>query len=149
MSQSTLTSNGPLDIIFSDVCTSPLYSYDGYKYYVIFVDHYTKYVWLYPLQKKSDTEPIFLQFKALVEKYFKRPIITLYSDNGGEYEKLDPFLAANGVTRLTSPPHTPQHNGYSERRHHLIVETGPFLPLSHFYAPQILDPTFIYRGLSY
>ncbi|RVW74761.1 Retrovirus-related Pol polyprotein from transposon RE2 [Vitis vinifera] len=61
---------------------------------------------------------------ALVEKFFNRPIITLYSDNGGEYQALSSFLTINGVSHLTSPPHTPEHNGYSERRHRHIVETA-------------------------
>ena len=41
-----------LEIIFSDVWTSPILSQDGFKYYVIFVDHFTKYIWFYPLKKK-------------------------------------------------------------------------------------------------
>lgn len=34
------------------------------------------------------------------------------------------FLAENGITHLTTPPHTPEHNGISERKHRHIVETG-------------------------
>lgn len=49
-SASTITSFSPLEIIFFDVWTSPVYSIEGYKYYVIFVDHYTRYVWFYPLK---------------------------------------------------------------------------------------------------
>lgn len=42
------------------------------------------------------------------------PIGTLISDNGGEYIALGSFLTQHGITHLTSPPHTPQHNGLSE-----------------------------------
>ena len=41
---SSLHSTNPLEIIFSDVWTSPILSQDGFKYYVIFVDHFTKYI---------------------------------------------------------------------------------------------------------
>ena len=34
------------------------------------------------------------------------------------------FLAENGITHLTTPPHTPEHNEISERKHRHIVETG-------------------------
>jgi len=78
-------SHNPLELIFSDVWTSPLYSLDAFKYYVIFVDHFTKYIWFYPLRKKSEVKPTFIRFKALVENYFKTKIMTIYSDNGGEY----------------------------------------------------------------
>ena len=41
-SVSTLTFSSPLQIIFSYVWTSPVYSIDNFKYYVIFVDHFIK-----------------------------------------------------------------------------------------------------------
>ncbi|KAJ9541873.1 hypothetical protein OSB04_028379 [Centaurea solstitialis] len=123
-SQSTLISHAPLDLVYTDLWTSPIYSIDGFKYYVIFVDHYTKYIWFYPLQNKSDTKTIFIRFKALVEKFFETKIKVIHSDNGGAYQALASFLTIEGVSHLTSPPHTPEHNGYAERRHRHIVETG-------------------------
>lgn len=86
------------------------------------------------MKRKSDSLAIFTRFKSLVEKYFKTKIYQLFSDNGGEYLKLRPLLSACGITHLTSPPHTPQHNGYAERRHRHIVETGLAL-LSHANIP--------------
>ncbi|GJV79145.1 ribonuclease H-like domain-containing protein [Tanacetum coccineum] len=41
------------DIIHSDVWTSPIPSLSGYKYYVLFLDHYSQFVWVYPLLIKS------------------------------------------------------------------------------------------------
>lgn len=122
--QSTLISTKPLQIIFSDVWTSPIHSIDHYKYYVIFVDHFTHYTWLYPLIRKSDVTNIVPRFKALVKNHFQTKIITLYSDNGGEYTGLASFLSQHGISHLTSPPHTPEHNGFAERRHRHIVKTG-------------------------
>lgn len=114
-SDSSLTSTKPLELIFSDVWTSPVLSREGFKYYVIFLDHYTHYVWLYPLHRKSDTFEVLVRFKELVENKLQHRIITLYSDNGGEYIAMSNYLAANGITHLTTPPHTPGHNGFSER----------------------------------
>lgn len=75
------------------------------------MDHFTRYVWFYPLKRKSDVYDMFTRYKGLEENFFKRSIVTLYTDNGGEYEALKHFLATNGVTHLTSPPHNPEHNG--------------------------------------
>ncbi|KAI3728695.1 hypothetical protein L6452_17336 [Arctium lappa] len=123
-----------LPISNTDVWTSPVLSYDNFKYYVIFVDQFTKYTWLYPLKKKSDTHDTFIRFRGLVEKYFHKHIVQVFSDNGGEYEKLHSYLSSHGISHLTTPPHTPEHNGISERRHRHIVETGLTL-LSHSKLP--------------
>ena len=119
-----MSSSKPLDLIYSDVWGPTITSSDGYRYYVIFVDHFTRYIWLYPLKNKSDVKDTFILFKNIVEKFFRRSIISLYSDNGGEYIALKSFLQANGISHFTSPPHTPEHNGFAERRHGHIVQTG-------------------------
>lgn len=54
---------------------SPIPSHDRINYYVIFVDHYTKYIWLFPIKIKSDVASIFTCFKLVVQKFFQRPII--------------------------------------------------------------------------
>ncbi|KAJ9568078.1 hypothetical protein OSB04_004044 [Centaurea solstitialis] len=131
---SSLSSNSPLQLIFSDVWSSPITSFDGFKYYIIFVDHFTKYTWLYPLKHKSDSLTTFIRFQHLVENYFQTKIKQLFSDNGGEYIKLASHLTSCGISHITSPPHTPEHNGYAERRHRHIVETGLSL-LSHANMP--------------
>ncbi|CAJ2653122.1 unnamed protein product [Trifolium pratense] len=134
-SDHNLQSTRPLELIYSDVWgPAPIRSLDGFLYYVIFVDHFTKYVWLYPMKYKSDVYSIFIQFKAVVEKYFNLPIISFFSDNGGEFIKLKSFLTNHGITHLSSPPHTPELNGTAERRHRHIVETGRTL-LHHANLP--------------
>ena len=86
--------------------------------------HFTKYIWFYPLHRKSDVHSTFVAFKKLVENYFTTTIKTLYTNNGGEFLVLRSFLTTHGITHLTTPPYTPEHNRYSERRHQHIVKTG-------------------------
>jgi hypothetical protein len=81
---SSLLSSYPLEIIFSDVWTSPILSTDGLRYYCMFVDHFTRYIWLYPMKRKSDVQVIFPKFKLLVENFHKQQIKILYTDNGRE-----------------------------------------------------------------
>lgn len=76
------------------------------------------------LTTKSQVKSTFAAFKTLVENRFQAKIRTLYSDNGGEFIALREFLVTHGISHLTSPPHTPEHNGLSERKHRHIVETG-------------------------
>ncbi|GJS72786.1 ribonuclease H-like domain-containing protein [Tanacetum coccineum] len=44
------------DIIHSDLWTSPIISSSGFKYYVLFLDHFSHYLWIYPLRSKSDID---------------------------------------------------------------------------------------------
>ena len=105
---STSTSTSPLELVYIDVWgPSSVSSVDSFYYYVIFVDHFTKYVWLYPLRLKSDVFSVFRQYKVLVEKFFKRPIVTVYSDGGGEYTALKSFLATKWIQHLKTPHQTP------------------------------------------
>ena len=87
-------------------------------------------------KKKSDVKTTFICFKAVVENYFKTNIVTLYSDNGGEYITLKEFFVMHGISHLTSPPHTPEHNGFAKHHHWHIVETGLSL-LTHASLPCI------------
>ena len=88
---------------------SPIKSIDGFRYYLIFVDHFTKYIWLFPIAYKLDVFTIFPKHKAMIEKYFKMSLVTAYTDGGGEYKGLKSLLESHGVQQLLSPPHTPQH----------------------------------------
>lgn len=138
-SKSSLKSTRPLELLFSDVWTSLILSKDHFKYYLVIVDHYSRYTWMYPIKKKSDVKEVFIAFKCLVENRFQQKIGTFFTDNGGEFMVLKTYLAANGITHLTSPPHTPEHNGVSERKHRHIVETGLTM-LSKASVPKELCP---------
>ena len=92
-------------------------SSNDFNYYVIFVDHYTKYIGLYQLRRKLDVHSIFVTFKQLVENYFITTIKTLYPDKKSNFLALRSFLTTHGITHLTTPPYIPEHNGYFECRH--------------------------------
>ena len=100
--KSSITSSSPLDVIFSDVWTSPISSSNDFHYYIIFVDHFIKYIWFYPLRRKSIVHSTFVAFKQLVEHYFTSTFKTLYTDNGSEFLALWSFLVTHGVTHLTT-----------------------------------------------
>jgi len=54
-SKSTIFSNYPLKTVYSDVWgRAPFNSIDGFRYYVIFIDHFCNYVWLYPMKFKYE-----------------------------------------------------------------------------------------------
>ncbi|GAA0171887.1 hypothetical protein LIER_25821 [Lithospermum erythrorhizon] len=118
---SSFVSSASLELVFSDVWgPAPIISNKDFKFYVHFTDHYTKYIWFYPLKTKSEVYDVFNKFKALVESQFDKKIKTLQTDWGGEFRKLSTL----GINHRVSCPHTPEQNGATERRHRNIVETG-------------------------
>jgi len=117
--------SAPLELIFSDVWgPASLFSSDGYRYFVIFVNAYTKYVWYYPLVAKSDVYFVFHQFQTLVERQFSLKIKSIQTDWSGEYQKLSTFFQTIGIHHCLICPHTHEQNGTVERPHRHIVETG-------------------------
>ena len=67
-------------------------SKDGYKYYISFVDDFTRCSWIFPLTLKSEALDTFKQYKLLVEKQFSKSIKTMQLDMGGEFRAFGSFL---------------------------------------------------------
>ncbi|GJX96017.1 ribonuclease H-like domain-containing protein [Tanacetum coccineum] len=115
--RSTSIVTSPFDIIHSDLWTSPVSSMSGYKYYVLFLDHYSHFLWVYPLHRKSDAQSKLLHFRAFVKTQFNREIKAFQCDHGGEFDNnsLHELFATNGIQFRFSCPRTSQQNGKSER----------------------------------
>jgi transposase InsO family protein len=115
-----------LELVHTDLWTSPIPSISGYKYYILFVDDFSRYTWIYPLHHKSDAFQSFVKFKLLVETQFNCKFRQLQSDGGGEYtsHQFQIFLIQNDILHRKSCPYTSQQNGLVERKLRHILETG-------------------------
>nr|KYP42748.1 Retrovirus-related Pol polyprotein from transposon TNT 1-94 [Cajanus cajan] len=120
----TTRSKHILDLIHSDVWESPEISMGGAKYFVSFIDDYSRRLWVYPIKKKSDVFPVFKEFKAQVELDTGKRIKCLRTDNGGEYIDGDflAFCKQEGIKRQFTVAHTPQQNGVAERMNRTLLE---------------------------
>lgn len=77
----------PLEVIHTDLWgASPVPSKYGHRYYVSFVDDWSRYTWIYPLVSKSDTFKTFIFFKEMIKKKLERKIKAVQSDIGGEFK---------------------------------------------------------------
>jgi hypothetical protein len=94
------------------------------KYYVSFIDDFSKFTWIYLLKKKSDVFQHFHDFQNHVERLFDKKIITMQTNWGGEYQKLNSFFQCVGITHHVSCRHAHQQNGSAERKHRHIMEVG-------------------------
>lgn len=57
-----------------------------------------------------------------MENQFSSKIKNFYFDNGGEFVKIKSYFQTHGITHLTTPPHTPRHNGLCECKHRHLLE---------------------------
>jgi histone deacetylase 1/2 len=143
---STSVSTAPLEQVFSDVWGPAPLSVGKHAYYVSFIDDFSKFIWIYLLKKRSDVYQAFLNYQQYVERKFDRKIVTMQTDWGGEYEKLNGFFQKVGITHHVSCPHAHQQNGSAERKHRHIVEVGLTLlanasmPLNSGMKPSSLPP---------
>ncbi|KAL5775594.1 hypothetical protein ACOSP7_013151 [Xanthoceras sorbifolium] len=75
----------PLEIVYSNIWgPAPILSLDGFRYYIIFVDAYTRFTWLYPLRLKSEAFSKFVHFKKFAELQFNSKIKCFQADIGSE-----------------------------------------------------------------
>lgn len=82
-SGSTNVTNGPLEITHSDLWTYPVLSTTGFKYYVVFIDNFSRFTWTYPIKIKSKTFDSFVNFKNQAKNLLFRKIKAFQYDGGG------------------------------------------------------------------
>ncbi|TQD88564.1 hypothetical protein C1H46_025883 [Malus baccata] len=93
------------------------------KYFISFIDDFSRKTWVYFLQEKSEAFEAFKSFKALVENESDKKIKILRTDRGGEYcsKEFDAFCNEKGIKRQLTTAYTPQQNGVSERKNQTIL----------------------------
>ena len=124
-SNSTSCTTSPLEIVHSDVWgPAPSTSINGHRYYLIFMDDFTRFTWFFPLKHKSQVLSSFQHFKHTMENLLKTSIKILQTDCGGEdtNNEFRYFCSNFGVLHQFTCPHTSQQNGVSERKHCHIVD---------------------------
>jgi len=126
---------GILDLIDIDFCgpMSSLSIGGKFRYYITFIDDYSRKTRIYFLIRKNSQEVLkkFQEFKVFVEAQIGKRIRVLRFDNGGEYTShaFKRFCVEARIKREMAVPYTPQQNGVSERKNRAIV--GAAKEMSH------------------
>jgi hypothetical protein len=113
-----------LQLVHSDLC-GPLFSpFSRCKYFLSFIDDFSRCTWVYFLKLKSEVFDKFLAYKALVEKKSLHQIQKLRTDNGGEYvnNNFTSYCTTQSIQMKHTIPYTPQQNGVAERKNHTLKE---------------------------
>lgn len=117
--------NRILGLVHTDIC-GPIKdeSMAGFKYFITFIDDYSRKTFVYFLKHKSEAFEKIKEFKSLAETQTGQKLKVLRSDNGGEYvnKKVDAYLREHGIQHQLTIPYTPQQNGVAERANRTIAE---------------------------
>ena len=63
-------SNSIFELIHSDIWgPSPVASIGGSQYFVVFIDDYSRYSWIFPMKSRSEILPIYNNFAKIVETH--------------------------------------------------------------------------------
>jgi hypothetical protein len=107
----------------------------GHRYWITFIDEYTRHPWVYLLKKKSEAEGIYDRWRADIEAYIGAEIGEinftsnwlefLQTNNGGEYitRTFEAKLRKHGVIHTTTAAHTPEQNGMAERFNQTVANS--------------------------
>ncbi|KAJ9560701.1 hypothetical protein OSB04_005861 [Centaurea solstitialis] len=115
-SLSTSKTSRVFELIHNDLWTSPVTSLSGFKYYVLFLDDFSHFLWVFPLRAKSEVFYVFKTFRAYVLNQFKTDIQLFQCDNGREFnnQPLLDIFKTHGIKIRFSCPYTSPQNGKAE-----------------------------------
>src|ERR1044072_4190668 len=92
----------------------------GKRYYITFIDDFSRYTHVYLLRNKDEAFDTFLTYKAEVEKQLNRKIKRVRSDRGGEFIAFNDFCEKEGIIHEVTPPYSPESNSVAERKNRTL-----------------------------
>ena len=100
-----------LQLIHANICgpITPV-SNNKKRYFISFIDDYSRKVWIYFLAENSQAFTVFKNYKNMVEKEARTFICCLRTDKGGEFTSLEfnNFCKVHGISRQLTAAYTPQ-----------------------------------------
>lgn len=102
---------GILDYVHSDLWgPSRIPLHGGNRYFITFLDDYSRKVWIYLLKNKDDAFKAFQEWKIMIENRTERKIKNMRTDNGLEFYRyvFTSYCKEHGIYRHKTVRKTPQ-----------------------------------------
>ncbi|KAK7406483.1 hypothetical protein VNO78_08110 [Psophocarpus tetragonolobus] len=141
----------PFSLVHIDVW-GPAYvpNISGAKWFLTFIDDYTRVTWVFLLKQKSEISSVFIQFVSMIKNQFAVSIKRIRSDNAKDYFNLvlNSFCQRERIIHESSCVNTPQQNGIAERKNgHILDQTRALLFQNHvpkrFWEEALLTATYL------
>ncbi|KAJ8706101.1 hypothetical protein PYW07_010878 [Mythimna separata] len=134
-----------LEIVHTDV-NGPhnTTGYGGEKYFVTFIDDYSKLAKVYCIKAKDQVADCFMEYVNAVQNLTGKMIKELRCDNGREYmnNKMYSFAREKGIMIKACPPYVHELNGTAERYNRTIMDMARCLlaeaKVNRCYWPEVI-----------
>ena len=114
-----------LGVVHYDVCGPfPVSSLGGNKYFVYFMDEFTRMTWVTLIKFKQEVFIEFKKFKVKDENKKGHRLKILKTDDEGEFSSTEfkKFCEENGVEHEVNALYTTHHNRLVERRNKTLLD---------------------------
>ena len=104
---------------------SSISSIGGSRYFVVFIDDYSRYNWIFNMKHRSELLQTYSNFAKMVETQFSKRIKIFRFDNALEYTQyaFQAVLHSYGTVHQLTCSGTSQQNGRVERKLRHILDT--------------------------
>ena len=145
----------PFDLVHCDVWgPAPHTSPTGGKYYMVFVDDYTRASWTYILKSRKEVLSRVQHFLLEIITQYETMVQILRTDNALEFTQnaIEEICLAHGIVHQTTCPYTSQQNGVAERKHRHLLDMVRTLLLAmrvpqYLWCEAVLTATYLVNRL--
>ncbi|KAL0285929.1 UNVERIFIED_CONTAM: Retrovirus-related Pol polyprotein from transposon RE2 [Sesamum angustifolium] len=126
-------------LVHSDIWGPCLFeSLRGFRYFITFVDDYSRMTWDYLLKDRSQVPTIITSFYNEIYTQFSVNIRILRTDNVLEFvqKSVSDFCNSKGILHQTSCPYTSQQNGVAECKHRHLLDVARTI-MTHMHVPKL------------
>ena len=115
-----------LEIVHTDLNGPHSNGYKGEKYFLTFIDDYSKLAKIYAIKSKDEVHDKFVEYINLIENKTGKKMKKLRCDNGTEYLNKNVYrlFREKGIELETCPPYVHELNGTAERYNRTIMDSA-------------------------